>query len=133
MTDEPRTNSGTFDRPGLTACSLCAGETLGDSDPLAGGQLTRLRRLAVDGLAGLRLSECLDACERGDVVVVRPTRAARRRGARPVWFERLAGDEPTEALRAWLHDGAVGAAPVPEPLRALLIDRQGAEPPGTAR
>lgn len=114
-------------RPGLTACSLCAGETLGERDALPGGQLTRLRRLAEDGAADLTLSECLDECERGDVVVVRPTGAARRRGARPVWFERLAGDELTDELAGWLRGGAAGAAPVPDALRDHVIDRAGEE------
>lgn len=110
-------------RPGLTACSLCAGETLGDRDALAGGQLTRLRRLADDGVVRLALSECLDECNLGDVVVVRPSGAARRRGGRPVWFERLAGDELTDELAGWLRAGAVGAAPVPMALEGHVIDR----------
>ncbi|NKY06203.1 hypothetical protein HF998_04310, partial [Cellulomonas hominis] len=57
--------------PGVTACSLCAGETLGDGDPLPGGQMARLRALADRGAARLTLVECLDECERGDVVVAR--------------------------------------------------------------
>lgn len=108
--------------PGLTACSLCAGETLAGRDPHPGGQLARLRRLEQDGVARLTLSECLDECERGDVVVARPLRR-RHRGARPVWFERLAGDELTDALAEWLRAGGPGAAPVPDALRPFVIDR----------
>lgn len=65
------------DLPGLTACSLCAGETLGESDTEAGGQLQRLQRLAESGVARLTTVECLDLCECGDAVVARPTRASR--------------------------------------------------------
>lgn len=125
MTSDGQQPATARNRPGLTACSLCAGETLGERDPLAGGQLTRLRRLAEDGVANLTLSECLDECERGDVVVVRPTGAARRRGERPVWFERLAGDELTDELAGWLRACAVGKAPVPGALEAHVIDRGG--------
>ena len=84
--------------PGLTACSLCAGETLGANDTLDGGQLTRLRELETRGIIRLTLSECLDECERGDVVVVRPGSRQTARAPRPVWFERLAGDALTHEL-----------------------------------
>lgn len=110
-------------RPGLTACSLCAGETLGSDDPLDGGQLARLRRIEACGTARLTLSECLDECERGDVVVARPSPAGRRKRATPVWFERLAGEELTAELTDWLAEGGPGEAEVPERLRGLVIDR----------
>jgi (2Fe-2S) ferredoxin len=111
--------------PGVTACSLCAGETLGDGDPLPGGQMARLRALADRGAARLTLVECLDECERGDVVVGRPAGARRRAGAEPVWFERLAGDQATGVLEAWLRDGGgPGGAPLPEGLAEYVIDRR---------
>ncbi|NTW38370.1 MAG: hypothetical protein HGA44_00545, partial [Cellulomonadaceae bacterium] len=111
--DHPST-SAQQRRPGLTACSLCAGETLGESDQLVGGQRARLERIAARGVADLTLSECLDRCERGDVVVARPVRSARLgAGARPVWFERLAGDEVTGHLEQWLAAGGPGLASLP--------------------
>ena len=118
-------------RPGLTACSLCAGETLGGGDALEGGQLERLRRIEACGTARLTLSECLDECERGDVVVARPSPEGRRKRAAPVWFERLAGDDLTAELTGWLADGGPGEADLPEPLRGLVIDRPapGSAPP----
>lgn len=116
------------DVPGLTACSLCAGETLADRDTAPGGQLGRLQRLVADGRARLTLSECLDECERGDVVVARPGSTCRRRGARPVWFERLAGDEATGHLAGWLHAGGPGAARMPTALAQHVINRTGADP-----
>ncbi|MDC7122618.1 hypothetical protein OMK64_13840 [Cellulomonas fimi] len=109
--------------PGLTACALCAGETLEGVDVLPGGQAERLRRLAETGVARLTFVDCLDECERGDVVVARPTAHCRRAGVAPVWFERLAGDEPTEALAAWLRRGGPGGGPPPAVLRDLVIDR----------
>lgn len=109
--------------PGLTACSLCAGETLGPADTLDGGQLARLRQIEARGLARLTLSDCLDECERGDVVVARPRPAQRGVTARPVWFERLAGEELTCELASWLEAGGPGGADVPPALRALQIRR----------
>ena len=109
--------------PGLTACSLCAGETLGEDDPCQGGQLARLRALGASGVARLTLSECLDECERGDVVVARPSAAGRDAAGRPVWFERLAGDELTADLADWLGRGGPGRAELPESLAASVITR----------
>lgn len=118
--DEPGPDG---DVPGLTACALCAGETLGDADPLAGGQLSRLRALADRGAARLTEVDCLDACERGDVVVARPSGPSRRAGVRPVWFERLSGDADTAALEGWLRAGGPGARPLPRPLADRVIRR----------
>ncbi|GHS86922.1 hypothetical protein AGMMS50218_07760 [Actinomycetota bacterium] len=119
-------------RPGLTVCSLCVGETLGTGDPRVGGQLARLQDLERAGTTRLTLVECLDECERGDVVVVRPTRAARRRAHTPVWLERLAGDGATAALDGWLRAGGPGTAPVPTALVGLVIDRDGSAEDVTA-
>lgn len=110
-------------RPGLTACSLCAGETLGELDPLPGGQLARLRRLQTGGMARLTLSECLDECNRGDVVIARPSSTGRANGARPVWFERLAGEQVTIALARWLQRGGPGLAALPDELTPHIIKR----------
>jgi len=119
----PATPAPDGPRPGLTACSLCAGETLGADDPLPGGQLARLRGIAARGAARLTLVECLDECERGDVVVARPTAERRGAGEPPVWFERLAGDRASGALEAWLRDGGPGARPLPPELAACAIRR----------
>lgn len=97
------------------------GETLGSSDPLPGGQLARVEAIAATGDAGLTLVDCLDACERGDVVVVRPAPAVRAEHA-PVWFERLAGDASSESLHRWVRGGGPGLSALPEDLAPLRID-----------
>lgn len=125
MPDTPAPPGADGDVPGLTACALCAGETLGAGDPLPGGQLARLRALADRGAARLTEVDCLDACERGDVVVARPSGPSRRSGAAPVWFERLSGDADTAALEAWLRAGGPGARPVPTALGERVIHRGG--------
>ena len=128
MPDTPTESARDASLPGLTACSLCAGETLGQDDPEPGGQMARLRAMAERGAARLTLVECLDECERGDVVVARPSGMCRRAGAGPVWFERLAGDRGTAALERWLRAGGPGARPLPSELAEHLIDR-GADAP----
>ncbi|WP_322785554.1 hypothetical protein [Cellulosimicrobium cellulans] len=113
--------------PGITACGLCAGETLAATDTRPGGQLERLRRIAESGDARLTVVDCLDACERGDVVVVRPVPAARAAG--PAWFEQLAGDELTAALHSWIRAGGPGLAPLPDQLAPRVISTQAEVPP----
>ncbi len=107
--------------PGITACRLCAGETLGDSDTHPGGQLERIRAIAARGDARLTVVDCLDACERGDVIVARPTPSARAKQP-PVWFERLAGDDLTSELHGWLRAGGPGISALPESLRKHVIE-----------
>lgn len=119
----PIVTDRTCDRPGLTACALCAGETLGDGDDLPGGQRARLERLERQGVARLTFVDCLDECERGDVVVARPTSAQRAAGARPVWFERLAGERATGSLARWLADGGPGTSGVPADLADHVLAR----------
>jgi len=109
--------------PGLTACSLCAGETLGDGDSRDDGQLGRLRDSAARGTATLHEVECLDQCNQGDVVVVRPCAAARRSGGRPAWFSGVAGDELTGLLEEWLRQGGPGHREMPDPLAEKQVDR----------
>lgn len=109
-------------------CSLCAGETLEGVDSRSDGQLGRLKDLEARGVTRLTLVECLDECERGDVVVARPVTAARAAGAHPVWFEQLAGDEATAALEDWLEAGGPGRAPLPDALARHVIAREGADP-----
>lgn len=106
--------------PGLTVCGLCAGETLGEEP---GPQLQRLREVAARGVASLHEVECLDQCNQGDVVVVRPCPAGRRGGGRPVWFSGLAGEERTGALEEWLRGGGPGEIDVPAALAPLRIER----------
>ena len=123
MTDDAARAPRGLPLPGLTACRLCAGETLGAADTREGGQLARLREVEGCGIARLTLADCLDECERGDVVVVRPGRRRATRSARPVWFERLAGDELTGALTRWLADGGPGVRDLPAALREREIRR----------
>lgn len=110
--------------PGLTVCGTCAGESLGGPDDGARDEQMRvLRDLAGELGAALTVVDCLDACERGDVVVVRPSAAGRAIGAAPVWLQRLAGPSAMGELREWLAAGGPGVAAEPSGLeRHRLVD-----------
>ncbi|MGX6600725.1 hypothetical protein ACWKSP_01110 [Micromonosporaceae bacterium Da 78-11] len=69
----------------------------------------------------VRTSECLDVCEQANVIVVHPTPAARRAGARPVWFGLVGDGAVTEDITAWVRDGGPGVAPLPALLELSVI------------
>ncbi|MFG2195964.1 (2Fe-2S) ferredoxin domain-containing protein [Streptomyces sp. NPDC048639] len=64
--------------------------------------------------APVRVSECLDVCERANVIVVQPSAAARAAGARPVWLGLVNDDAATEDIVAWVRAGGPGIAAQPD-------------------
>ncbi len=85
-------------------------------------------REGVGRRATVRVSDCLGPCERSNVAVVVPSRAARRGGARPVWLGRVLDDDAIDAIAAWASAGGPGrAAPPP------LLDLHRFRPTGIRR
>jgi (2Fe-2S) ferredoxin len=74
-------------------------------------------------LAGLRdacgpdipivTSDCLGPCSYSDVVVVRPSRAARSRGARPTWLGWMRHPGAYDQVALWASLGGPGNQPLP--------------------
>ncbi|WP_229069133.1 hypothetical protein [Actinoplanes sp. DH11] len=91
------------------------------------GQVERLRAGLGDDHR-VRTSLCLDVCDQSNVVVVQPAPAARRRGARPVWFGLVLEDVIVDDLVDWVRAGGPGVAALPAPLALSVIDSPGALP-----
>ncbi len=117
--------------PSTTTVLLCRGCCCGtpakhprvDHD----GQRDALERVA-DERADLavRVVDCLDECERSNVVVVRrPALPARERDT---WLGGVLTERATRALTTWLDEGA--AHPLPDALRGLAFRHL---PPGRRR
>jgi (2Fe-2S) ferredoxin len=93
-------------------------------------------------LAGLRdvcgpdipivTSDCLGPCSYSDVVVVRPSRAARNRGARPTWLGWMRHQEAFDQVALWASLGGPGNQPLPAAL-ALHSFSPPAEQPSRKR
>src|SRR5690242_14199308 len=105
----------------LTVCrDCCCGSTEKHPDVDHDAQLVALR--AGDGRHRVRVSECLSVCERANVVVVQPSPAARRGGARPVYLGDLLEPAALDAVTAWLTAGGPGVAEMPARLREHCFD-----------
>ncbi|MDB4873261.1 MAG: hypothetical protein JWL97_4265 [Gemmatimonadales bacterium] len=77
------------------------------------------------------ISTCLGPCAEGNIVVVHPSDAGRRWGARPLWLGLLNDDKAIDLLAGWAADGGPGVAPIPAALAFHSI--QPAGPQGTRR
>lgn len=79
------------------------------------GQLERIRA-ANGGDVRVRVTDCLDACERSNVMVVTPSAAGREAGARPVWLGDLLDDDAATDVVEWALSGGPGMAEPPSVL-----------------
>jgi (2Fe-2S) ferredoxin len=79
------------------------------------GQLAQLRAgLPPD--TTLRVSGCLDVCERSNVIVVAPSPAGRAAGGRPAWLGLVADPDAISDITAWITAGGPGLADPPAAL-----------------
>jgi len=92
------------------------------------GQVHALRH-ATD-VVRVRVTDCLNACERSNVLVVGPTPAARRHGARPVWLGDILDDATVTAVIEWVAAGGPGRAAIPARLAPHQFTAPRWKPPG---
>jgi (2Fe-2S) ferredoxin len=105
----------------VTVCrDCCCGSAKKHPDVDHDDQLRQLRA-GLPAPHRVRVSDCLDACEQSNVVVVHPTPAARRAGARPVWFGLVVSDDVTDDIAGWVQAGGPGVAPLPAVLELSVV------------
>ncbi|GAA5062739.1 (2Fe-2S) ferredoxin domain-containing protein [Streptomyces similanensis] len=99
-------------RPTVTVCRGCCCGTpkVTGLDHVA--QLRELRA-ALEGAATVRVTDCLDACERANVIVVQPSTAGRVAGGRPVWLGLVNDRDTTADIVAWIDSGGPGLTEPP--------------------
>jgi (2Fe-2S) ferredoxin len=114
----------------VTLCrGCCCGSAVKHPEVDHDATLEALRAAVEQSGAGvLRVVNCLDECERSNVVAVRRSRPA---GAEVLWFGPVNDQGATGALAQWLRGGAAGE--VPEPLSDLLFTKRPARPPIAVR
>ncbi|MFE5963157.1 (2Fe-2S) ferredoxin domain-containing protein [Streptomyces rubiginosohelvolus] len=114
-----RTRRATFatsragaDRPTVTVCRGCCCGTPKVPGLDHADQLHDLRQ-AVGQAATVRVTDCLDACERANVIVVQPSTAGRKTGGRPVWLGLVNDPDATADIAAWVASGGPGVTEPP--------------------
>ncbi len=114
----------------VTVCrGCCCGSAVKHPEVDHDAALDALRAAADQGGASvLRVVNCLDECERSNVVAVR---RAQPTGAEVLWFGPVNDEAVTRALADWLRGGAVGE--MPEPLSELLFTKRPPRPPIAVR
>ncbi|MGK5499752.1 (2Fe-2S) ferredoxin domain-containing protein [Streptomyces sp. URMC 125] len=100
----------------VTVCRDCCCGTSKVPGVDHAAQLARLRRET-----RVRVSGCLDVCERANVVVVQPSAAGRAAGGRPVWLGLVNDPAATEDVAAWIRAGGPGLAPCPDVLELYVF------------
>lgn len=100
-------------RPTVTVCRGCCCGTLAKVPRLDHeGQLSDLRA-QLTGVAMVRRTDCLDACERANVIVVQPSAEGRKAGGRPVWLGQVNDPDAAADIITWLKNGGPGLAEAP--------------------
>jgi hypothetical protein len=98
--------------PTVTVCrGCCCGRPEKNPGVDHAGQLTALR--AALPAAQIRTSDCLDVCERSNVVVVSPSAAGRAAGGRPVWLGLVHDLDAVADVADWIQAGGPGVAEPP--------------------
>lgn len=110
----------------LTVCrGCCCGSARKHPDVDHARQVVRLRA-EIGAEHRVRVTDdCLDACERSNVVVVHPSPAGRAAGARPVWFGFVLDDTAVDDIAAWVRAGGPGVVPLPAVLELYAVPAPG--------
>ncbi|WP_203805191.1 hypothetical protein [Actinoplanes couchii] len=105
----------------MTVCRDCCCGSLRKHPKIDHDGQIEVIRAELEPRNRVRTSLCLDACDQSNVVVVHPTPAARRTGARPVWFGLVLDDTVLDDLITWVRDGGPGVVEVPPILQLSVI------------
>jgi len=98
-------------RPTVTVCRGCCCGTPKVPGLDHAAQLRELRQAV--GAATVRVTGCLNACERANVIVVQPSAVGRQVGGRPVWLGLVNDPDATADIAAWVESGGPGIAELP--------------------
>lgn len=101
-------------RPTVTVCRGCCCGTPAKVPRLDHeAQLTDLCT-QLTGVAMVRRADCLDACERANVIVIQPSAEGRKAGGRPVWLGQVNDPGAAADITTWVKNGGPGLAEAPD-------------------
>lgn len=76
-------------------------------------QLADLRQ-SLAQVATVRPTDCLNACEHANVIVIQPSAAGRKAGGRPLWLGLVNDPDATRDITTWVKAGGPGLADLPD-------------------
>ncbi|MER5407388.1 (2Fe-2S) ferredoxin domain-containing protein [Streptomyces sp. NPDC002769] len=120
MSRRPRSTAA-HTKPANTRCTVtvCRGCCCGTPSEVRHldheAQLTDLRT-ALAGVATVRRTNCLNACERANVIVIQPSAEGRKAGGRPVWLGTVNDSGASADIATWISNGGPGLAEPPDTL-----------------
>ncbi len=79
----------------------------------AAPQLTDMRTVLA-GVAMVRRTDCLDACERANVIVIQPSAEGRQAGGPPVWLGAVNDPDAATDITTWVKNGGPGLGDPPD-------------------
>jgi (2Fe-2S) ferredoxin len=100
-------------RPTVTVCRGCCCGTPEVPRLDHTAQLADLSQSLAD-VATVRRTDCLDACERANVIVIQPSAEGRQAGGRPVWLGLVNDPHAAADITAWVTAGGPGLADPPD-------------------
>ncbi|MFH9818233.1 (2Fe-2S) ferredoxin domain-containing protein [Streptomyces sp. NPDC017230] len=101
-------------RPTVSVCRGCCCGTRAKVPRLDHeAQLADLRTMLA-GVAMVRQTDCLDACEQANVIVIQPSAEGRKAGGRPVWLGQVNDPGAAADITAWVKNGGPGLAEAPD-------------------
>ncbi|MFD4130161.1 (2Fe-2S) ferredoxin domain-containing protein [Streptomyces globisporus] len=111
--DSTAAPTGAAARCTVTVCRGCCCGTAAKVPRLDHeAQLTDLRT-TLSCIATIRRTDCLDACERANVIVIQPSAEGRKAGGRPVWLGQVNDPGAAADITAWVRAGGPGMAEPP--------------------
>jgi (2Fe-2S) ferredoxin len=99
-------------RPAVTVCRGCC---CGTSKVPRLDHVAQLADLCTSlaAVATIRRTDCLDACERANVIVIQPSAEGRQAGGRPVWLGQVNDPGAVADITTWVKNGGPGLADPP--------------------
>ncbi|MFG2886382.1 (2Fe-2S) ferredoxin domain-containing protein [Streptomyces sp. NPDC048297] len=96
--------------------TVCRGCCCGTAKIPGVDHAAQLATLKADlgSIAQVRVVNCLDACEQGNVIVVQPSPQGRAAGGRPVWLGLVNDPDATADIATWVRQGGPGLAETPD-------------------
>lgn len=99
-------------RPRVTVCRGCCCGTPKVPGLDHAAQLADLRT-SLGHVAAVRPTDCLNACERANVIVIQPSAEGRKAGGRPVWLGLVNDRDAVTDITEWVEAGGPGLAEPP--------------------